>query len=182
MDIKQNPSGSVSWYSSVEGLDLFYAGGPKNPQQGTNGSSANAAALSGHNWRGVQRMKIHLFNGTFGITASAALWQNTLDGDLLIGLTTIVAATGQDTTFNISIGTGTLSANVEAKGAFNNLIDTLNYAGLTVVGIIGNNIEDHGTNGKSKQYLKVGDVIGAQILTHAALTADLFAYIEVIKV
>lgn len=183
-EIKQNPDGSVAIVSEIEGLELLRVGGMKNPVQGTNGSSTAASATAIPNYRGQARMKFSLFNATANVTAANLLWVNNLDGDIIVEKTTLVVTTGQDVTFSISVGTGTLSSNIEAKGAFNNLIDSFNYNTANAANnasAIANNIDDHGTNGKSRQYLKVGDVLGAQA-NRAISTAVLALYVEYTKV
>lgn len=185
-DLKQNDDGSIAIYSDQEGLELFRVGGIKNPIVGTGGSSTSAATLSKGPTRGVYRLKLTLFNGTASITAANGLWQNTTDGDLLVGLTEIVVTTGQDVTFSISVGTGTFSGALgtgigEAKGAFNNLIDTFNYNTANQSGSLANNINNNGTNGKATQLLPVGGVIGVQA-NRSLATAAMNLYVTLTKV
>lgn len=183
-EFKQNPDGSIAVMSESEGLEIARFGGMKNPVASTNGSSVLAAATAIPNHRGEQRLKFNLFNGTAGITAANLLWVNNLDGDIIVEKTTLVVTTGQDVSCSISVGVGTLSAGIEAKGAFNTLIDSWVYNGASAANnanAIANNIDDHGTNGKSRQYLKVGDVLGAQA-NRSLLTASISLYVEYTKV
>lgn len=185
MDIKQPGDGTLAIRSPSEAMDLWYIGGPKNPSTGCSSSSSSTTNAScGQNYHPKTTVKIPCFNGTAGVTGALAIWVNPFNETLLVTNTVVDIPTGQATSFNISVGTGTLSSGLFTPGAVplgNNLIDTANYAGGKTAALL-NNIDGHGTNGKNSQRLASGQAI---IVTNqssgALLTAVLNVYFDVMK-
>lgn len=172
-NVKQNADNSLSVVSDVEGVELLRLGGPSNPLAG--GTSANLP--TGINYRGNFTLKIPVNTGTANITAGCALVVNPFNVPLQIGLTTIRFVTGQDVTFSISVGTGTMSQGIEPKGSSNNLIDTYNYNTANTTPNP-NNIDNNGSNGLRSRILGVGEAI--MVTTNRQIaTAQLFVYANV---
>lgn len=179
-NIKQNPDGSLGIINDIEGLEVFRVGGA-NPASGGATSGSPSAVITTANSRGKQTLKLPIFNGTASITASMGLWVNNLDGPILVGAATVLIGVGGSTTFNISVGTGTMSSNLEFKGSCNNLIDAANYNTIDTNNTVFNNIDDKGSAGKSRQRLAVGDAIGV-FCNRNLLTAQITLYVDYTKI
>jgi hypothetical protein len=175
-EFKQHDDGSISIYSEQEGIGLLRIGGPANPAVG----GTSAAVQSQSNFRGVQTVKIPLNNGTANITGGCAIWVNPFQEALLIGLTSLRFATGQDVTFTISVGTGTLSSSIEPKGLSNNLIDSYNYNTANSTPNP-NNIDNKGSSGAATRILGVGEAI-LVTANRQWSTAQITLYADVRKV
>lgn len=159
MDIKQNPDGSVGFYSDQEGKLLSRVGGPKTP---AGGLSATAK------WRGKTVAVIPMQAQTTGTTFTAAIANVVLEptDDIIITNAEIYIAT---TTPASTLDLGTATA---AGLSGNNLINGLPTNAPGIFDIATNK----GTNGKTSVYLAAGGYItcGAQSSTTGTLSGNIY--------
>lgn len=154
VQLVQLADGSVSLRNDADSLDLIRVGGP----------NANGVTVAGPAWRGVKIVKIPLIAaaGNGGMLA----WQNPESVDILVvGLHVRIAT---------AASAGSISAGTAANGATSsaNLIDTLS---LTAAGLF-NNVDDKGTNGKSRQVVNpAGGAVSFVTGTAAGATFGPFA-------